>query len=150
MSYIPAIFYAVKCDRCGEHFEGEYEYYTDASDARDASQEEGWVGIGGKHYCTNCYEEKDGENVPLKRLPQIYWTAREACKRLGTIPDVRFTIDGVIVTSGGVSSQKMVEGVIDWMLRQHNRGSYGVYTAECETLERLSMFPHRLIVKITI
>lgn len=150
MSYMTAIFYAVKCDRCGEYYVGEYEYYNDKNDALDAAEAEGWAEINGKHYCPNCFEEKDDENVPLKRLPQIYWTARAACNKLGTMPRVRFTEDGVTVTSGYVSSQKLVEGVIDWMLRQHNSGQDGVYTAECETLASKTVWPHRLIVKIKI
>lgn len=150
MSYMTAIFYAVKCDRCGEHYDGEYEYYGNKNDALDAAQAEGWAEINDKHYCPNCFEEKDDEGVPLKRLPQIYWTAREACHKLGTIPYVKFAEDCVTVASGYVSSQKLVEGVIDWMLRLHNSGQYGVYTAECETLVGRTVWPHRLIVKIKI
>lgn len=149
MSYIPAIFYAIRCDRCGEHHEAEYEYFSDESGAWESAQDEGWIEVDGKHYCSCCYNEVDDENVPLKPFPPIYRTARNACHKLGTIPHVEFKDDAVIVSSGAVASDKMIEGIIDWMNRQHTSGLYGAYTAECQFVQRVNILGYyKLVVRI--
>lgn len=137
MSYLHEIFHAVRCDRCGETHEGEYEYHVDEQSAWESAQEDDWIEVDGKHYCPCCYHEENDENAPLKPLPPIYWTARAACRKLGSAPRVEITEEYVKVTSALGTSEKMVEGVIDWMLRQHNNGKYGVYTAECKNEHRL-------------
>lgn len=133
MSYLHEIFHAVRCDRCGETHEGEYEYHVDEQSAWESAQEDGWIEVDNNHYCPCCYHEENDENAPLKPLPPIYWTARAACRKLGSAPHVQFVEGGVKVTSGNVTSQKMIEGVIDWMLRQYNEGRWGNYTTECWT-----------------
>lgn len=151
MSYLHEIFHAVRCDRCGETHEGYegYEYHADEQGAWESAEEDDWIEVDGKHYCPRCYHEENDENVPLKPLPPIYWTARAACKKLGTLPRIEFLDDGIKVTSELVTSEKMVEGVIDWILRQHNNGKYGVYTAECKNEHRLHT-PYRLEVTIKL
>ena len=149
MSYLHEIFHAVRCDRCGETHEGEYEYYTDEQGAWESAEGDDWIEVDGKHYCPCCYHEENDENVPLKPLPPIYWTARAACRKLGTLPSIEFLDDGIKVTSALVTKEKMVEGVIDWILRQHNNGKYGVYTAECKNEHRLYA-SYRLEVTINL
>lgn len=149
MSYVSAIFYAVQCDRCGEHYcGGDYEYHIDEPSALESAQEDGWIEVGNEHYCPCCYKEENDENVPLKPFPPIYWTARAACKKLGTLPHVKFKDDRVIVESGEVSSPMLIDGVIDWMNRQHNNGNWGVYTAERVVLKYNKWYNNKLVVEI--
>jgi hypothetical protein len=149
MSYIPAIFYAIRCNRCFELHEAEYEYFSDEIGALESAQDDDWIEVDNKHYCPCCYHEVDDENVPLKPFPPVYRTARSACRKLGTIPHIEIKDDAVIVSSGAVTSDKMIEGVIDWMDKQHTNGLWGVYKARCEDVQRTNGFGYyKLVVRI--
>jgi len=51
------IFYAVKCDRCGDICnDGEHSFWNDESGAIETAYESGWTELKGNHYCHNCYE----------------------------------------------------------------------------------------------
>lgn len=148
MSYIPAIFYAIRCDRCLCNHEAEYEYYTDESDALESAEEDDWIEVDGKHYCPCCYHEEDDEKIPYNDFPPMYRIARAACQKIGTIPHVVIESRNTIsVSSGYVSSSKLVEGVIDWMNNRHNNGSWGAYTAECVSSDKFNGH-YKLVVRI--
>ena len=51
------IFYGLRCDRCGEDYDGsECSCYIDKGDLFDAAKEDDWVTIEGCNYCPGCYE----------------------------------------------------------------------------------------------
>lgn len=62
-------YYDIICDRCGKSLTEESEMcYTDKDSALMVAEQSEWKEIGGKHYCTDCYEldEKKDEYVPKK------------------------------------------------------------------------------------
>ena len=62
-------YYDIICDRCGKSLINESEMcYTDTGSAEMTARDSEWMTIGGKHYCTDCYEldEKTDEYVPKK------------------------------------------------------------------------------------
>lgn len=60
---IAAVFYGVKCNRCGDIYEyGDYSYYTDEGIIEEIVCEHGWMAENGRHYCPSCHvfnEETD-------------------------------------------------------------------------------------------
>lgn len=147
MSYIPAIFYAIRCDRCLCNHEAEYEYFSDEIGALESAQDDDWIEVDNKHYCPRCYHEEGDEKVPYKNFPPIYRIARAACRKIGSIPHIEFENDNTVkVSSGMVGSTKLVDGVIDWMKTQYNTGFWGVYNAECVSVKNTSYY--KLIVRV--
>lgn len=68
---VDAIFYGIKCDRCGSIHEGGegYTYMMDKSSILEDALENEWVENNGKHYCPNCYipsEDEDSEEITIK------------------------------------------------------------------------------------
>ena len=63
------IYYDIICDRCGKSLIDESETcYSDTESAEMVALNSEWWTIGGKHYCTDCYEldEETDEYVPKK------------------------------------------------------------------------------------
>lgn len=61
--------YAMFCDNCNELYSepcSDYTMWVDENGARESSAEEGWLEHNGKHYCTNCYELDDNDNIVIK------------------------------------------------------------------------------------
>jgi hypothetical protein len=71
-----AIFYGLKCDRCGEVYEdGEgHTHWPDEDSAVEFAigfdEESEWIEEDGKHYCPECYTV-DEETDEVKILPPI-------------------------------------------------------------------------------
>lgn len=67
----PIKMYSVVCDRCGKTFcEGDSIITgADKKSARGYARESGWVEIGNKHYCPDCFKFDDelDEYVPKKK-----------------------------------------------------------------------------------
>lgn len=68
MSIITNVFYAVKCDRCGELHENfdDSSFYFDKNSALEDIENDEWIEQDNKHYCPNCYivdEETDDIQV---------------------------------------------------------------------------------------
>ena len=63
--------YSVVCDRCGKTFcKGDTTITgADKKSVRSYALESGWVEIGDKHYCPDCYEFDDelDKYVPKKK-----------------------------------------------------------------------------------
>ena len=58
-----AVYY---CDNCGEKLkDGDFIGYIDA-DIWDFG-EHNWIEHEGKHYCPNCYEIDDEDNIIIKK-----------------------------------------------------------------------------------
>lgn len=66
-------FYAVKCNRCGDYNKGgDYTFHSDEDDAIDAAYESNWLLHSNyRHYCPNCWIEKDGAKHPLPDYPDV-------------------------------------------------------------------------------
>ncbi|MCW0484094.1 hypothetical protein [Gaoshiqia sediminis] len=61
---IHGVFFAVKCNRCGNICEsGDYQYWNDESAAEESAAESEWHIDNGKHYCPNCHEIDENDNV---------------------------------------------------------------------------------------
>lgn len=60
-------YYDIICDRCGKSLTKESEMcFPDTDSALMVAEQSEWKKIGGKNYCTDCYElnEKTDEYVP--------------------------------------------------------------------------------------
>ena len=82
---VSEIFYGVKCNRCGEHFEdGEHSFWSDEDNAIENAMDSEWIEIKGKHYCTNCHEldEKTDEVKVFEDYPQHLKTLNKFIDRV--------------------------------------------------------------------
>jgi len=57
--------YTIICDNCGKDVnEGEeYAAWNDEGFAQDIAMEADWIKEDDKHYCTDCYEYDDDDNL---------------------------------------------------------------------------------------
>jgi len=67
MSVIKEYFYNIKCDCCGQHLGNEALWRCDEQGAKDDAYSDevgGFINLGGKDYCSSCYEiDEDGNYV---------------------------------------------------------------------------------------
>lgn len=65
---IEETFYAVKCDVCGRTAENEDEhsFWGQKSDAQDNAKEWEWHEEGDYHYCPECHDFDDDDNLIVK------------------------------------------------------------------------------------
>ena len=62
------VFYAVKCDCCGDLYEGEdYSYWPTAGDVESYAQDGDWITHEGGHVCPDCYEIGDDDEIELNK-----------------------------------------------------------------------------------
>ena len=65
------MYYGV-CDGCGKELEQDYDViaWCDKGTVYEQMQDNGWLEINGKHYCTDCYEynEELDEYVPKQKV----------------------------------------------------------------------------------
>lgn len=61
--------YTVVCDHCGEDIGSSEEYSCWADDcyAEENAMESEWLKVEGKHYCPECYEYGDNDELILKQ-----------------------------------------------------------------------------------
>lgn len=70
---ITETFFGLKCDRCGELFEGgEHSFWHDESSAIENATDSDWQEVKGKHYCTGCSEvdEETDEVIVYPEYPK--------------------------------------------------------------------------------
>lgn len=61
---VKKIFYGIQCDRCGEMYnDGDHEFWFDEDSAIEYAIESEWIEKDGKHYCYDCYEVDDKDNI---------------------------------------------------------------------------------------
>ncbi len=61
---VKEIFYGIECDRCKElHNDGDHEFWFDEDSAVEYAIESDWIEKHGKHYCNDCYEIDNKDNV---------------------------------------------------------------------------------------
>lgn len=56
------------CDNCGKDSNAECEYcgWDDKDYVLDCAKEDNWIEENDKHYCPDCYEYDDEDNLVLK------------------------------------------------------------------------------------
>ena len=62
MSLLKEYFYNIKCDVCGclydeESWQASSEYFS------GEPEENGWLKLGGKDYCPDCWEYDEDDNI---------------------------------------------------------------------------------------
>lgn len=60
--------FTIICDGCGRDVcEGtEFSAWNDAGYVQDEAKEENWINEDDKHYCPDCYEYDDDDNLFVK------------------------------------------------------------------------------------
>lgn len=69
VSVKPVTYWTIACDRCGKDTgaDSDYAAWSNARDAADAADDEGWlITDDEQHYCLDCWEwdENKGEQTP--------------------------------------------------------------------------------------
>ena len=64
--------FTVVCDNCGADVnEGqEYSCYSDEGYAKEVAMEANWIKENDKHYCEDCWEYDDEDNLVIKSITQ--------------------------------------------------------------------------------
>jgi hypothetical protein len=62
------IMYTIVCDGCGcdVNEDSGYGGWNDDGYVEEIRQEAGWEKVEDKHYCTNCYEYNDNDELIIK------------------------------------------------------------------------------------
>jgi Zn finger protein HypA/HybF involved in hydrogenase expression len=61
--------FTIKCDNCGKLYEDEHQGFCAwnyEGAAWEYASEENWIREDDKHYCPNCYEYDDDDNLIIK------------------------------------------------------------------------------------
>ena len=76
MSLMKEYFFNIKCDVCGCLCDDEL-WNTDIRRIKEIAVETGWIKLGGKDYCQDCWKYDENDNImtsdvdilpPLKRV----------------------------------------------------------------------------------
>lgn len=62
MSVVKEYFYNIKCDVCGSLCDDEL-WHTDSQGIKAIADESGWIKLGGKDYCPDCWEYDEDDNI---------------------------------------------------------------------------------------
>ena len=59
--------FTIICDGCGKDVNSDtaWSCWSDVENNEEIRQEEGWEKIGDKHYCTDCFEIDDNDEIVL-------------------------------------------------------------------------------------
>jgi len=59
--------FTIVCDVCGTDVNEDtgYSCWSDVEANEDIRQEEGWEKVGDKHYCNDCFEYDDDDNLVI-------------------------------------------------------------------------------------
>jgi len=70
MSVKKVEMFTVLCDNCGEDVcQGqEYSCWNDEGYAKEIAMESGYISEDDKHYCEDCYEYDDEDNLVIKTV----------------------------------------------------------------------------------
>lgn len=70
MSLKKVEMFTVVCDNCEEQVckHGEYSCWIDELSAKEVAMESGYLQEGDKHYCEDCYEYDDEDNLVIKTV----------------------------------------------------------------------------------
>ena len=54
---VQEVFYAIKCNRCGDlHEDGEFTFFNDEDSAYESASNSDWLHHNNSDYCTCCYD----------------------------------------------------------------------------------------------
>ena len=62
-------FYGIKCDGCGRMLSGEWDadaYYETKDFIEEVAIDSDWKKFRGKHYCPDCYQYGDNDELILR------------------------------------------------------------------------------------
>ena len=62
MSLLKEYFYNIKCDVCGCLCDDEL-WNTDSQGIKTIADESGWIKLGGKDYCQDCWKYDEDDNI---------------------------------------------------------------------------------------
>ncbi len=65
MSYIKQYFHNIKCDRCGTLLDEEM-WHHEKDTLESFLEDNGFIEHKGKHYCIDCYDYDDEDNIKIK------------------------------------------------------------------------------------
>lgn len=70
MSVKKVEMFTVVCDNCGvdNGKDQEYSCWGDEGYAKEQAMESNWIEEGDKHYCEDCYEYDDEDNLVIKTV----------------------------------------------------------------------------------
>jgi len=74
-------YYTVVCDNCGKQYCDEqngYSAWNYEHAAMEYASEEGWLKEDDKHYCPDCYEYDDNDNLIIKPVKSDTVSQHEA------------------------------------------------------------------------
>lgn len=59
--------FTIICDNCGADVNEpcDYAFWNDASYVEDIREDAGWIKLDDKHYCTDCFEYNDNDELTL-------------------------------------------------------------------------------------
>jgi hypothetical protein len=63
--------FTIDCDNCGKnaHEDGDFSCYNDKEGAlEEAMESAGFIEEKGKHYCENCWQYDESDNIIIKKL----------------------------------------------------------------------------------
>jgi hypothetical protein len=65
---LEVMMYTIVCDNCGcDVNEGsEYSGWNEENYVEEIRQEAGWEKVDDEHYCTDCFEYDDDDNLVIK------------------------------------------------------------------------------------
>lgn len=60
--------YTIVCDSCGcdVNYDTDYSCWNDENYVDEIRQEAGWEKVDDKHYCTDCFEYDDNDELTIK------------------------------------------------------------------------------------
>ncbi len=62
MSVVKEYFFNIKCDVCGCLCDNEL-WHTDSQGIKAIADESGWIKLGGKDYCPDCWEYDENGDI---------------------------------------------------------------------------------------
>ena len=73
--------YTVVCDGCGKdsNHDSGYAGWNDKTYAKDVAMEANWIEHKASHYCTDCYEYDDNDEVAVKHKQDICYKSNKPC-----------------------------------------------------------------------
>ena len=66
MSFIEEKLQTVQCDNCKDTYQDDdsgYAFWMNPNDAWECANDDGWTEEDDKHYCSNCFEYNDDDEL---------------------------------------------------------------------------------------
>ncbi len=141
---VTEIFFGVKCNRCGTICsDGEFTLWSDKDSAIENVAESGWLFVGEKHYCTNCYD--DEKNTPFAYFPEPLKLVQKYVEKI--LKGYDFTVSDTATTTKFIKliPSKLRESEKLWI--KEAAGGLFLNIEETDSYKKLSTTPFKLIVE---